>query len=1115
MSSDKYQRSFDGRVSNNFFPLLVEARVHDGTDQFRATWSKAPRGCEFYSYNQLNERAYANFNRTYSAQGFAITSLKRFTASDGSTKYQVVWSRSCGVSPQSEGNSTRIQNPTENRSDNAGEWYAQGEAAYDRDDYGTALVCFQKALRVYRATKNREAEASALHYIGGSLYGQNRDDEALRYYQQAVSIWRDIKDRSGEERTLANMGDVYDKKEQYDEALKYYQKALTICQEIGDRSEEARSLSGIGDAYDEKDEYGDALKSYQEALPIWRELNDRAEEAQALNDIGDVYDSKNEYEKALDSYQQALPIWREVADHDNEASTLSSIGKDCLALGRHDAALSYYQQALAIQRNSHDPSAEAETLNGIGIVYFTRGRYEEALKSCLQAAEIQRTLPDRTEEAATLNQLGLIYLALGRAEDALKNFEKVLQTAKQRKDRKAELAGLDSISFAYLALNRDTDALNVLQRALVIQRDVKNRLGEALTLISVATIHLKLERFAEALTEATKALEISRNMKMRGGQASAVTAVGFAYDGLRQHDAALKSLHDALIIQGELQSRPGEVATLAGLMSRWKNQGERRLAIFYGKQAINSIQELRGNIRGLSNALQKSFIISAGDIYRQLIDLLSEDGRLPEAEQVLGLLKEQEYFEYVQEDANEVASGAGVAVLTPREAEWEKRYRELAGRIASVGERRGSFRAEEADEQRQVASLDTEFEATAREFQTFHRNVENEFTGEQASSDPRDIVGQQQTLRTELRDLGAGTVAVLTVTEKDNYRVILVTPETEKTREYPIKAADLNRKVQSFREILQDPERDPLPSAQELYTIMVGPIAKDLKDTNAKTIMWSLDGTLRYIPVAALHDGRNYLAEEYSQVAFTFANRVRLKDSVNPKWNALGLGVSKQHGGFRPMPNVVSELNQIVRDQAAKESGGIFPGVVKLDDEFTEAAMIAGLHQAYALVHIASHFQFQPANENASFLLLGDGSHLTLDRIRNLGNVFAGTELLTLSACNTATNGANSSGREVEGFALIAQNKGAKAVIATLWPVVDESTTLLLHHFYRLRESVPGTLKCDALRQAQLKLLYGQRVSSARVRKAGPSTGRFSRDPEAPYAHPYYWAPFTLIGNWK
>lgn len=1125
MASDEYQRSFEQRVAKNLFPLSVEGRAHDNTDQFRATWAEAPPGCEFYSYNQLNERAYADFNRTYSGQGFTITSLKRFTASDGINKYQAVWSKSCSGSLQSKGNSRRIQKSTETEASNAGEWYAQGEAAYDKDDYGTALACFQKALRIYGAAKNREAEASTLHYIGGSLYGQNRDDEALNYYQRALLIWRDIKDRSGEERTLANIADVYDRKGQYDEAVKYYQKALLICREIRDRSEEARALSGIGDAYNEKDQYADALKSYQEALPIWRELKNRTEEAQTLNDIGDVYDSESRYEKALDSYQQALPIWRELEDRENEASALSSIGKDCFALGRHDAALDYYQRALAIQRTLQDRGAEAETLTGIGLFFSSRGRYEEALKSYLQALEIQRAIPDQGGEAATLNQLGLTYLALGRAEDALKNFEKVVRSAQQLKDRKAELAGLDSLSFAYLALNRDTDALNALQRALVIQRDVKNRLGEALTLISVATVHLKLERFSEALTDATKTLQISRDMKMRDGEAFALAASGFAYDGLRQHDAALKSFQQALVIQRELQYRPGEVATLAGLMSRWKNQGERRLAIFYGKQAVNSIQELRGNIRGLSDALQKSFIRSAGDIYRQLIDVLSDEGRLPEAEQVLALLKEEEYFEFVQEDANEARSLTNVAALTPRETEWDTRYRDLASRIATISGRRGSLRAEKSlgpDEQRQLATLDTEFETTVQDFRTFHNNLEKEFTAEQASSDLRDTVGQQQALRADLPDFGSGTVAVLTVTEKEKYRVILVTSQGEKTREYPIKAADLNRKVQSFREVLLDVERDPLPIAQELYTILVGPIAKDLKDANAKTIMWSLDGTLRYIPVAALHDGRNYLAEEYRHVVFTFANRMRLKDAVSAKWNALGLGVSKQLGGFRPMPNVVSELRGIIRDQAAEQIAGILPGVVKLDEDFTEDSMIAGLHQGYALVHIASHFQFEPANENSSFLLLGDGRHLTLDRIRNLRNLFAGTELLTLSACNTATNGASGSGREVEGFALIAQNQGAKAVIATLWPVIDESTTVLFHKFYRLRETMPGILKCEALRQAQLDLLHGQRMSSDSDRtsaapspKSRASKGRLSPNPNAPYAHPYYWAPFTLIGNWK
>jgi len=191
--------------------------------------------------------------------------------------------------------------------------------------------------------------------------------------------------------------------------------------------------------------------------------------------------------------------------------------------------------------------------------------------------------------------------------------------------------------------------------------------------------------------------------------------------------------------------------------------------------------------------------------------------------------------------------------------------------------------------------------------------------------------------------------------------------------------------------------------------------------------------------------------------------------------------------------------------------------------------MLAELRKRHKVVHIASHFQFAPGNETSSALLLGDGSFLSLAQIKSLPNVFGGVDLLTLSACNTATGGSGANGQEVEGFGVLAQRQGAKAVVASLWPVFDTSAKVLMQDFYRLREAKHDITKAEALRQAQLRLLHGvaaieeanakaETTDRRIVHEEPPVAGtkpRFTVDPKRPFAHPYYWAPFILIGNWK
>ncbi|MGI9167834.1 MAG: CHAT domain-containing protein [Pyrinomonadaceae bacterium] len=347
----------------------------------------------------------------------------------------------------------------------------------------------------------------------------------------------------------------------------------------------------------------------------------------------------------------------------------------------------------------------------------------------------------------------------------------------------------------------------------------------------------------------------------------------------------------------------------------------------------------------------------------------------------------------------------------------------------------------------------------------------------------------------------------------------------------------------AFREALQNPKVDPRPLGQELYNILIKPIEKQLEGAQAKTLVWSLDGTLRYLPFAALFDGKQYLAEKYQQVIITLASRTRLSEPVNHNWRGLGLGVSQagavsapgsnRRMGFKALPEVPAELSAIIRDENLSAESttagggiGVLPGKRLLDKEFTARSFADALGRSYSLIHIASHFSFLPGNADQSFLLLGDGTALTLESVRTSDDFdFKGVELLTLSACNTGVGTTGADGKEVEGFGAVAQERGAKAVLATLWPVADESTRKLMTRFYRNYGTTTNVSKAEALRQAQISLLRGEdgggpasgdRRSSELAGEVGkPELPPYKPDPHAPFSHPFYWAPFILIGNWR
>lgn len=174
-----------------------------------------------------------------------------------------------------------------------------------------------------------------------------------------------------------------------------------------------------------------------------------------------------------------------------------------------------------------------------------------------------------------------------------------------------------------------------------------------------------------------------------------------------------------------------------------------------------------------------------------------------------------------------------------------------------------------------------------------------------------------------------------------------------------------------------------------------------------------------------------------------------------------------------------------------------------MDENFTSEAFRSNLGR-YPIVHAATHFTFISGVKDESlesFLLLGSGEKLTLAQIQNSGTIFKGVQILALSACDTAYGGKDADGREVEGFGALAQKKGAKAVMATLWRVADESTRNLMIDFYSNYQK-PNFTKAEALRQAQLALLQES------DRAIGSKTVKTAIDSPQQFKHPYYWGSY-------
>jgi CHAT domain-containing protein/Tfp pilus assembly protein PilF len=986
-----------------------------------------------------------------------------------------------------------------------------------------ALEAFTQALNLATGAGDLRGQVEAMNGAGWVANNTGQNQKALEMLKRALELARIVGDPDLEATTLNRLGVVFDSLAENDKAFESYNQALPLWRAAGDQGGEGNTLNNLGVLNQESEDAPTALKYYQQALTLRRAVGDRVGEAATLNNIGVLYKRLGKIDEAIRYYQQALPVQRAAGNRAGEAAALNNIGNIYSATGEPRKALDSFEQALELRKASGDSAGEAGALNNIGQVYSQLGEKKKALEYLVQALALRRSAEDRRGEATTLNLIGVIFDDLGQVQEALKYYNQALETWHAIGDKNGEADELDNIAGTYSAPGEKQKALEYYSRALAVQRAVGDQIGEARTLHNIGLVYDDLGQEQEALKYYNQSLPIRRAIRDRAGESSTLINIGTVYDVLGEQQKAMEYYTQALALATVAGDPVLKAQIFYNLMLNRRAQ-QPALAVFYGKQAVNFVQQVRGNLQGLDKRLQTSFVATKASDYHDLADLLIALGRLPEAQQVLDLLKQQEYRDYVR---GEAASTVTQLALTPAEKQAEADYEKSTAQIVSLGEQWNELSrngARTAEQDKQYTQLSDQLDAAGKGLDKYYARLYVLFgAGSDANKQVGDVKAGVSALGQEIAEM-PHTVALYTLVGKDRTSVIVITGSTEVARQIAISGEELNKKVATLEEALRDPATNPKPAAQELYKILIRPVKADLDEAQAETLVWSLDGVLRYVPMAALFDGKQYLIEKYNTVTITPASIPHLAEKPDVSGlSAAAMGISRKYEeGLPALPAVVGELNEIVTDAQVKGTKGALPGTILLDGQFTERAMEDQLRGQHQVVHIASHFVFKPGDDSQSYLLLagkeesGSGFHLTVADFNSNRNLnLRRTDLLTLSACQTGMTGNASNGREVDGLGTTAQLKGAKAVISSLWEVDDASTGELMGDFYKRWADGRGKVaKVEALREAQLDLLLG-RVKVEEGASGRGSTVEPQRSIPAGFAHPFYWAPFVLMGNWR
>lgn len=860
--------------------------------------------------------------------------------------------------------------------------------------------------------KNAEARAPLVDCLKREIARSKDSAQTARLQLAAATLLQD----SGESKAARAM----------------LEPAMSVLERTAQPHELAIAERQLGTIDDDLGNAASAEAHLRRALALFTKDNvpRHAEVGYTLNLLGTVAYSQDHYDEAEGLFAQTLAAAD--AGNDDALRAIAHGSAANVAYFRSDyrKAIREYEAAARILSKLYGEQSVrvAQTYNNMGSAYFELGMYAEAQDWLNRSLTLKQQLfgPDSAIVASTLSNLGEVMVERGRTDEARGMYDRARQIFVRAQGERNPMALSAANELAELELKSGN-----VQRARELLEHVV------------------------AAREQTPGPDSS-------DVAVSLNPLGAAYQSLGRTTEARGALERSVLIAntaGGSDLRAESSLAYARFLAEQQQLGA---AVLFGKIAVNVLQEMRNEVSQLGRPVERSFLAAREPTYRALADWLITLGRIPEASQVLDMLKEEEYVDFIRTRAARDDLGSTRAQFTTQEAAF-------SGQLTAAA---AAFKQARSPENRAG-------------FQTVLGRI-----GTQRVLDTSSAPTSRDT-SVDGATLGADAALVRYVVSPDRLRIVATTRKREWQRDASVPAATLNRQIFELREDLQNRRSDPRPRASELYRELIGPIEADLRAGQIRRLLIVEDGTLRYLPFAALFDGKRWLAESYELQVATPAARSKTAATVRDLDRVAAFGVTQPAPGLAALTGVAAELDRIVK-ASDTDKYGVLPGFVALDDAFSAARLQAALAEGFPAIHIATHFVFRPGPVDDSYLLLGQGARLTLAELRSSQYSLRNVDLLTLSACETAVGQPDANGREFESFGVLAQRQGARTVLATLWPVTDLSTATFMSRFYRERQK-SGDGKPDtaaALRRTQVSFLQG-----------------------GVWRHPFYWAPYIVMGG--
>lgn len=914
-----------------------------------------------------------------------------------------------------------------------------------------AMSDFLAGIEAADLLHDRHLEATAMNGVAEMYRITGQFEKAMDQLQEALALSRDNKDNDQIAESLANMGRVLYLQGNLKLSEQRLRESIEISRSEGNKNATAATLNILGLALSDQGETQEALDTFQESVTSYQQAGNNRSISGPFNNMARLYALRGDYDASMESLQKALEICQSTGRDADVASILLNMGNLYADRGNYRLALSLTEQGMARFKSVGDPRGVGDCLNNIGELYQNQGNLDLAREFYEKAESQYKILGAQTRVAVVLRNIGSVYGLQNKRNLARKYFDEALMILQKTGDKEGISLVLSMIAYSEGETGEYELSLKSFQESLKLSEEV----GDIETLSQTS---LLLAETYQRMKNYSKALETSQN------------ALAFAK----------KIPEDELIWQA--QAIAGEA-----YMAQHDFEGAQNSL----QQAIQTIENQRTQIVGGEQQMQQ-FLEMRTAPYYSMVELSMQQNQPDQALAFLERAKARVLLDVMQSGKTLVTKS-----MTPDERQKEKK---LSIGLADMNKRiLLEEQKPDGPDAGRLKALRSDIDHARLEFEAFHTSLfaTHPELRIQRGNFPDFRITDARTL---LMDNSTALVEFMVDDEKTLVFVITGSdPPVLKVYPIAISKKNLGEMVDRFRQQLA--ARDPLfrKSAQAAFRVLLAPASKQL---NGKTRLIIVpDADLWQLPFQALLRAPDrYLIDDaaisYAPSFSVLREMQKVHETIaTQKPNSLlafgnpAFGnETARPGAYRTQWNPLPESEKEVKEIAALYSANaskVFVGAEAREDQLKASA------SSFQVLHMATHGTFNDASPMYSYLVLSQLHEKSMEdgmleawEILNMELKF---NLVILSACETA-RGRYGAGEGMIGLTWAFFVAGCPTTVVSQWKVESASTSQLMVAFHKYLKTSAGN-SAEALRKAELSLRNS-----------------------AEFSHPFYWAPFVVVG---